>query len=87
MTTHDRILKPAKYWVVETGCDCDGYYTRGRVWEFANLNAAEAYQENQCEWSDGMGYHIIETYALLEEYCDDHNLNAKDYYNETFNNE
>jgi hypothetical protein len=34
-----------------------------------------------------MGYHIIETYALLEEYCDDHNLNAKDYYNETFNNE
>ena len=75
-------LKPAKYWVVETGCDCDGFYTRGGVIAFADLESAIAHQEIRCEWSDGMGYHIIETYALLEEYCDDHNLNAKYYYNE-----
>jgi len=75
-------LKPANFWIVETGCDCDGFYTRGGVRAFADIESAKAYQEIKCEWSDGMGYHIIETYALLEEYCDDHNLNAKYYYNE-----
>ena len=75
-------LKPANFWVVETGYDCDGFYTRGEVRAFADIESAKAYQEIKCEWSDGMGYHIIEPYALLEEYCDDHNLNAKYYYNE-----
>lgn len=72
-------LKPAKYWVVESGCDCDGYYTRGRVRAFTDLGSAESYQEKQMEWSDGMGYYIIEEYSILKEYCDDHNLNVDNY--------
>ena len=72
-------LKPAKYWVVESGCDCDGFYTRGRVRAFTDLNSAEDYQEKQMEWSDGMGYYIIEDYSILKEYCDDHNLNVDNY--------
>lgn len=73
-------LKPAKYWVVESGCDCDGFYTRGRVSAHINRSDAEDYQEKQIEWSDGMGYHIIEDYSILKEYCADHNLNADNYY-------
>lgn len=73
-------MKPAKYWVVESGADCDGFYTRGVVKAFADFESAKAHQEIQCEWSDGMGYHIVEAYTILEEYCDDHNLSAKNYY-------
>lgn len=69
----------AKYWVVESGADCDGFYTRGKVRAFADLDSAIAYEDAQHEWSDGMGYHIIEDYTILEEYCDDHNLIAKNY--------
>ena len=72
-------LKPAKYWVVESGADCDGFYTRGKVRAFADLESAEDYQEKQIEWSDGMGYHIVEAYTILEEYCDGHNLSAENY--------
>lgn len=69
----------AKFWLIETGCDCDGSWTRGRVGAYANLSDAEKECESACEWSDGLGYQIIDDRALLGEYCDDHGIDANRY--------
>ena len=73
-------LNGATHWVIETGRDCDGSHTRGRVWPFANLELAEEYAQKCAEWSDGLGYSVINTRVILKEYCYDHQLFAEEYY-------
>ena len=73
-------LIPANFWVIETGCDCDGVHTRGLITAHATLSDAEESQEYLANWSDGNGYYIIDDRALLEEYCADHDLDVNRYY-------
>jgi len=70
----------ATHWVIETGKDCDGSHTRGRVWPFLSLEAAEDFAQECAEWSDGLGYSVINIRTILKEYCYDHQLFAEDYY-------
>ena len=73
-------LNVATHWVIETGADCDGCYTRGKVWPFVNLELAEEYAWECAEWSDGMGYYVVKSIDTLKAYCYDHQLFAEDYY-------
>jgi len=73
-------LNAATHWVIETGRDCDGSHTRGQVWPFVNLELAEEYAWECAEWSDGLGYSVINSRTILKEYCYDHQLFAEEYY-------
>ena len=83
----EKIIRPnyardwvyATHWVIETGRDCDGVHTRGRVWPFLGLDAAKEYAQKRAEWSDGLGYNITDKVVTLKEYCYDHQLYFEDY--------
>jgi len=68
-----------KYWVLEYGSDCDGFYTRGNISAFSNLEDAEQCIERCVEWSDGMQYQLIDSMDELKEYCYEHQLNIAHY--------
>jgi hypothetical protein len=70
----------ASFWVIESGRDCDGSYTRGRVWPFVNGKDAVAYCDSASDWSDGLQYYVIHTYKMLEQYCEEYMLDAEMYY-------
>ena len=72
-------IKEANYWVIETGSDCDGVYTRGRVWAFETQDEAYEYSDKQHEWSDGMKYPVLALFSSVVDYCNDHNLNPENY--------
>jgi hypothetical protein len=72
-------IREANYWVIETGSDCDGVYTRGRVWAFETQDEAYEYSDKQHEWSDGMKYPVLALFSSVVDYCNDHNLNPENY--------
>jgi hypothetical protein len=72
-------IKEANYWVIETGSDCDGVYTRGRVWAFETQDEAYYFSYKQTEWSDGMKYPVLALFSSVVDYCNDNNLNPENY--------
>lgn len=70
----------AKYWVVESGRDCDGIHTSGQVYPFAKAKDAVAYCELSNSWSDGLAYNVIHTHKMLREYCNFYSLEAELYH-------
>ncbi len=71
--------KKANYWVIETGSDCDGVYTIGRVYAFETETEAYDWSDEKTEWSDGMRYPVIALFSSVVDYCNDHNLNPENY--------
>jgi len=68
-----------KYWVLEYGRDCDGCWTRGKVYGFSDHDEAEQYLEGCVDWSDGLQYELTESIKDLKEYCHEYQLNIEDY--------
>ena len=73
-----KIKKLATYWVLQTGTDCDGYNS-GRVYAFDNEDDAYKFADDQNEWTDGMGYGVTDKFEIVQEYCEDYNLNINNY--------
>jgi len=66
------------FWVIATGKDCDGY-NRGCVTPFEFEQDAVEYSDKQNEWSDGMQYHVTSSIDVLKDYCNDYNMDWKNY--------
>jgi len=70
-----------KFWVLEFGRDCDGFYTRGSVYPFSNYEEAEACLIESVESSDGMDYRLTDSASDLLEYCGEYHLDCEQYIN------
>ena len=68
-----------KFWVLEHGKDCDGFYTRGFVRAFTTYEEACLKHESSCEFSDGMQYQLTDSVDEVMEYCNEYELNLADY--------
>ena len=70
--------KLAKYWVLTTGKDCDGYNS-GHVTAYKNYKEAYQNAEDSIKWSDGLNYHVTDKIEDLQRYCEDYDKNINDY--------
>lgn len=57
-----------KYFVLETGTDCDGF-GRDAIYAYDTKEEAEKSAEESNYWSDGQRYHVI-TYDEIQEHID-----------------
>lgn len=68
----------ARYWVLQTGRDCDGYNS-GRITPFTTRENAQNYAHESNEWSDGMGYFVTDSWDIVKSYCEDYSLLAPEF--------
>jgi hypothetical protein len=59
----------AKFWVIATGKDCEGYNS-GRVTAFSNQQDATKFADDMNDWSDGIGYRVINDLWDMKAYCE-----------------
>lgn len=72
-------LKIARAWVLESGRDCDGAHTRGKVICCKSLYDANTAQAEASEWSDGMTYQLTEKWSEVVEYCMEYERDPANY--------
>lgn len=68
-----KFLDKANYWVLAEGLDCDGYNS-GRVRAFITEKEAQAYADNENDFSDGIIHVFTSDSWDVHEYCNQYGI-------------